>query len=329
MKTTTPRPVTVLDLSPRADDFLGDVLRGLGRRAKTLPCKYFYDERGSVLFDQICELPEYYLTRTELAIMREHAAEMADCLGPRCMVVEFGSGSGRKTRLLLDRLREPTAYVPLDISREHLLRSARALAKAYPRLEVLPVCADFTSDFEPPTPSRSAARRVVYFPGSTIGNFSPRAATHLMRRVARLVGPGGGFLVGIDLRKGADVLEPAYDDAQGVTAEFNLNLLRRINRELGADFPPEAFRHRAVYNEARGRVEMYLVCRRPLTVHVGGAEIAFRRDESIRTECSYKYSPEGFRSMAAAAGLDVVRAWSDEGGLFSVQYLEAASPEEE
>jgi dimethylhistidine N-methyltransferase len=321
--TTTRAPLPVLDFAPRADSFLGDVLRGLRRRVKTLPCKYFYDERGSRLFDRICDLPEYYLTRTELAIMRRHAGDMAETLGPRCLLVEFGSGSGRKTRLLLDHLRDPAAYVPLDISREHLLRSARALAARSPRLPVLPVCADFTARFELPVPPGPVGRTAVYFPGSTVGNFSPRGTTRLLRRIARLVGPGGGLLIGTDLQKGADVLEPAYDDRQGVTAEFNRNLLRRINRELGADFPVEAFRHRAWYNEAKGRVEMHLVCERHLAVRVGGAIIEFAAGEGIRTECSYKYTFEGFRSLAAAAGMEVRQTWTDDARLFSVQYLEA------
>jgi dimethylhistidine N-methyltransferase len=309
---------------PKTERFLPEVLRGLRKPAKELPCKYFYDERGSRLFDEICELDEYYLTRTELAILDRHAPEIAGLLGPACLVIEFGSGSGLKTRLLLDALPEPAAYVPVDLAQEHLLRSADELRARYPGLEVLPVCADFTADLELPTPRKPAARRAVYFPGSTIGNFGPRAAHRLLRRIARLCGPGGALLVGTDLQKDAAVLEPAYDDARGVTAAFNLNLLRRINRELGADFDLDAFRHRAVYNRARGRIEMHLVSLRDQAVRIGGEIFSFAEGESVRSECSYKYDLGRFRAQAAAAGLDVARVWTDERRLFAVQYLTVA-----
>jgi dimethylhistidine N-methyltransferase len=296
------------------------VLDGLRRPAKELPCKYFYDELGSRLFDRICELDEYYLTRTELAIL-DHAPEMADLLGPGCLLVEFGSGSGLKTRRLLDHLPEPAAYVPVDLAREHLLQSAAELRARYPGLEVLPLCADFSDDFVLPTPRRPAARRAVYFPGSTIGNFGPVAARRLLRRIARLCGPGGGLLLGTDLQKDPAVLEAAYDDREGVTRDFNLNLLRRINRELGADFDLDAFRHVALYNRRRGRIEMHLVSRRDQVVHLAGTVISFAEGESVRTECSYKYDLDQFRAQAAAAGLDVARVWTDERRRFAVQYL--------
>lgn len=305
---------------PQTERFLAEVLDGLRRPAKTLPCKYFYDELGSRLFDRICDLDEYYLTRTELAILRR-APEMAALLGPACLLVEFGSGSGLKTRLLLDHLPEPAAYVPVDLAREPLLRSAAELAARYPGLEVLPLCADFAGDLELPTPQRRATRRAVYFPGSTIGNFGPDEAHQLLQCVARLCGPGGGFLLGTDLRKDAGVLEAAYNDRDGVTRDFNLNLLRRINRELGADFVLDAFRHVAVYDRPHGRIEMHLVSRRGQEVHVGDAVIRFAEGESVRTECSYKYDLDEFRGQAAAAGLDVARVWTDERRYFAVQYL--------
>jgi dimethylhistidine N-methyltransferase len=306
--------------TPATDRFLAEVLDGLRRPEKELPCKYFYDERGSWLFDRICELDEYYLTRTELAIL-DRSPEMAALLGPGCLLVEFGSGSGLKTRLLLDHLREPAAYVPVDLAREHLLHSAAELRALYPGLEVLPLCADFTGDLELPAPRRPATRRAVFFPGSTIGNFGPAETDRLLRRIARLCGPGGALLLGTDLRKDPALLEAAYNDREGVTAEFNLNLLRRINRELDADFDLDAFRHVAVYDRQHGCIEMHLVSRHEQTVRLADTTILFAQDETIRTEYSYKYDLEEFREQAAGAGLNVVRVWTDERRLFAVQYL--------
>ena len=318
---TAARPHGLTRSSPLAR-FRADVLAGLTAPVKALPCKYLYDDRGSRLFDQICELPEYYPTRTELGILRRHAGDMAAELGDGCVVVEYGSGSGLKTPLLLERLRHPAGYVPVEISRDHLLASAAALARRVPQLEVLPVWADFTRDFEVPATRRVPRRRAVFFPGSTIGNFGPAEAVRLMEGVARRCGPGGGFLVGVDLRKSKTILEPAYADAAGVTAAFNKNLLARINRELGADFDLDQFDHRAVFDERHSRVEMHLVSRRPQAVHLDGRAIRFAPGESICTEHSYKYTPEAFRDMARAAGLTVRRVWTDDAGWFSVQYLE-------
>jgi L-histidine Nalpha-methyltransferase len=313
-------PLDPCDLSPERERFLADVLDGLGASPKTLPCKYFYDARGSALFDRICTLPEYYPTRTELAILRRHAAAMAEAIGPRCLLVEYGSGSSTKTRLLLDRLEAPAAYVPVDISREHLLQSAAALAAHYPHLAVIPVCADFTQPFA--LPDVPGADRVVgYFPGSTIGNFAPAEATKFLADVAHRCGAGGALLIGVDLRKPRAVLEPAYDDARGVTAEFNRNLLRRVNRELGGDFDLAAFDHRAFWNPARGRVEMHLVSRRDQVLHLAGRTVPFAKGESIHTENSHKYELAGFAQLAAAAGFGVERVWTDDAGLFSVQLL--------
>ena len=248
---------------------------------------------------------------------------MAAALGPRCLLVEYGSGSSTKTRLLLEQLEDPAAYVPVDISREHLLRSASALSAGHPRLAVLPVCADFTRPFElPPVPR--ALRRAAYFPGSTIGNFAPAEARKFLAHVAEQCGPGGLLLIGVDLRKSRAILEPAYDDAQGVTAEFNRNLLRRINRELGANFDLTAFDHRAFWNAAEGRVEMHLVSRREQAVRIGGRCIAFARGESIHTENSHKYELAGFAALARSAGFEVLRVWTDDARLFSVQLLRTA-----
>ncbi|HTF35546.1 MAG TPA: L-histidine N(alpha)-methyltransferase [Myxococcota bacterium] len=306
---------------PPLESFRDEVLRGLARPRKELPCKYFYDATGSALFDQICELPEYYLTRAEFGILRAHAGEMAALLGPRCLVIEYGSGSGVKTRLLLDQLVDAAAYLPIDISPGPLLAAARAMVAAYPGLEVLPVCADYTAEYPLPRPHAEPRRRAVFFPGSTIGNFAPREAESFLKHVGHVCGRGGALLVGVDLAKGSKILELAYDDAQGVTARFNLNLLARINRELGADFDLASFRHRAVYERALGRVEMHLVSERAQEVQVAGARFAFCPGEAILTECSYKWELAEFEQLARGAGWRVARVWKDPRHMFSVQYL--------
>jgi dimethylhistidine N-methyltransferase len=307
---------------------LRDVRRGLRAQPKWLPSKYFYDERGSALFERICTLEEYYVTRAELAIMREAAAQMAQRLGPRCLLAELGSGSSVKTELLLEHLVEPAAYVPIDIAAEELARSAARIAQRYPQLDVRPLCADFTRSFSLPELSRAPARRAVYFPGSTIGNFEPPRAARLLRRIASLCGQSGGLLIGVDLRKDAGLLERAYNDADGVTSAFNLNLLARLNRELDADFQLDGFRHRAFYDRRHGRIEMHLVSARPQTVRIGGLRLEFAAGETIRTEYSYKYSLGGFRSLARQGGFGVEQVWLDRNRLFSVQYLSVAPPED-
>jgi L-histidine Nalpha-methyltransferase len=306
--------------APEREAFRRDVLHGLRRPHKELPCKYFYDTRGSRLFDAICRLEEYYPTRCEREVLRRHGEEIADALGPGVVVIEYGSGSSLKTRLLLERLRRPAAYVPVDISREHLMRAAERLRARFPGLPVRPVVADFTRPFR--LPDLPAGRRVVYFSGSTIGNFPPAEAADLLAGIRRLCGPDGGLLIGVDLKKDVAVLERAYNDARGVTAAFNLNLLERINRELGGDFDPARFRHVAFYDPSHGRIEMHLVSRDEQVVRVGGVAFPFRQGESIRTENSYKYSPEDFATLTGRAGLAVRAVWTDEGGLYSVQYLE-------
>jgi dimethylhistidine N-methyltransferase len=311
----------VRDYAPAQDDFFAEVVAGLRKRQKSIPCKFLYDEHGSELFERICELEEYYPTRTELSIMDECVEEMAAALGSGVLLVEYGSGSSRKTRLLLEALVEPVAYVPIDISREALEASARSLAKAYPKLEILPVCADYTQEFKVPDAARPASRTCVYFPGSTIGNFQPDPAVEFLRRMRTVAGVSGVALVGVDLRKAPEVLERAYDDREGVTAAFNLNLLRHINRELDADFPVEAFQHKAVYRPEPGRVEMHLVCERDLVVRIRDEEIPFREGESIHTENSYKYSLRGFAALAERAGFLVAQVWTDARSLFSVQLL--------
>lgn len=318
-----PQPVVrprLHDFGPQRDDFRWQVLRGLRQARKQVPCKFFYDQRGSELFDQICQLPEYYPTRTELGIMARHAAHMAAALGPRCRVVEFGSGSSTKTRLLLDHLQDPAAYIPLDISREHLLDAARRIEAAYPGLSVLPVCADYTTRFSLPE-AAGALRTIIYFPGSTIGNFDPHEARAFLLAAAERAGAGGGLLIGVDLKKDPALLHRAYNDAAGVTARFNLNLLARINRELDADFDLDQFAHYALYNPRLGRIEMHLVSRRAQTASVGHHRFDFREGETIFTESSYKYTLDEFASLALASGWHVAQTWTDDQRLFSVQYL--------
>ena len=323
MEQTATLPPPLFDAGVPTNLFRADVLRGLAAAAKEIPCKYFYDEAGSTLFDRICELDEYYPTRTELAIVHQHAGEIAALAGPASLLVEYGSGSSVKSRLLLDRLEVPAAYVPIDISREHLQNSAAALARDYPHLEVLPVCADFTRPLELPATARRPRRRVIYFPGSTIGNFTPEQAVPLLQRAARLGGTGSGMLLGVDLKKDPQILHAAYNDRHGVTAAFNLNLLVRINRELGADFRADQFWHHAFYNAPAGRVEMHLVSKVEQRVRVGNESFALAEGETIRTEFSYKYSPADLRQLAAAGGYEVRRVWTDERKYFSVLYLEA------
>lgn len=302
------------------EQFLRDVLAGLRASPKVLPSKYFYDQRGSQLFDQICELPEYYPTRTEVAIMQSHAPAMGDLIGPNSMIIELGSGSSMKTGWLLENVPRPLCYVPVDISGEHLLEAADRIADRFADIEVLPVCADFSAEFELPEADTAIDRRVAYFPGSTIGNFRPAPARQLLAGIAKLVGPGGGLLIGFDLEKDRQTLEAAYDDADQVTAAFNKNLLRRINQELGGDFALEQFRHRAVYNESHRRVEMHLVSRVQQVVRIDGATVPFAAGESIRTELSHKYRPDSFARLAQSAGFTPVQLWTDLKQLFAVGY---------
>lgn len=305
----------------RAGDFRREVAAGLSRSPKSWPCKFLYDYEGSLLFDRICALDEYYVTRTEISILRAHAEEIGSLCGPGCMIAELGSGSGVKTRLLLDALADPAAYAPIDISRRQLIESAAALRRRYPALEVMPLCADYNEPLRLPRPSRTPRRRIVFFPGSTIGNFEPGDAAVFLRRMASMCGDGGAILIGADMRKPRAMLERAYNDGQGVTAAFNLNVLRRINRELGANFRLGQFAHRAVYNEELGRIEMRLVSLCAQAVNIGGAAFSFRRGEFITTEHSYKYTPDLFAALARRAGLAVHRMWTDPRGWFGVYFL--------
>ena len=308
--------------------FAEDVINGLASTPKSLPCKYFYDARGSALFDRITELDEYYPTRTEAELMRTHAGAMADTIGAGALVVELGSGSSVKTRLLLDALERPAGYAPVDISAAHLEQAARAIASEYPELEVLPVAADFTRGFTVPRTRRLAARCVVYFPGSTIGNFTRPQALALLRAVARFVGANaderpGGLLLGFDLVKPAELLERAYDDALGVTAEFNLNLLARINRELDGDFDLEQFEHRAVWAPEPARVEIFIRSRKDQRVRAAGHRFRFAAGEDLLTEYSHKYTHASIIALAEQAGFVRSTLWTDPDALFSVGYFQA------
>lgn len=311
--------------SVSVDQLTSDVLTGLQRSPKELSPQWFYDEHGSSLFDSICETPEYYLTRTELGIMQAHAARMAEIIGPHAALIEFGSGTSLKTRLLLDHLETPVAYVPVDIAREHLFEAASALAREYPALHIIPLCADFTQPFEVPKAIARARRRVVYFPGSTLGNFTPEAARDLLRGMRTLAGRDGAVLLGIDLKKDPDVLERAYNDQAGFTAEFNRNALRNLNRELGANFDLDAFEHRATWVEEKSRIEMHLVSKRDQVVDIGGTRVKFRRGEHLRTEYCHKYTFEAFDALAVSAHLTATHIWTDPERKFSVQLLEPSA----
>ena len=315
------RESTLLDQEPGSESFLDEVLSGLRQSPKTLPCKYFYDERGSQLFDQICDLDEYYLTRTELAIMERYAPQIAAQIGPGVMLIEYGSGSSVKTRILLDHLPAVDAYVPVDISREHLQQTCRNLARSYPELEVLPVCADFTTEFDLPVPRTEPTHCAVYFPGSTIGNFAPQEAERMLLQIATLCGTGGGLLIGIDLQKDPEILEAAYNDSRGVTAEFNRILLRRINRELAGDFRLDAFQHVATYDAAKGRIEISLRSLCDQVVAIAGQTFDFAENELICTEHSHKYTVAGFSRLAAQAGLTLREQWMDDEQRFAVLHF--------
>jgi dimethylhistidine N-methyltransferase len=315
------------DFHPPAADFRTEVLAGLTQTPKRVSPKYFYDQRGSELFEAITELPEYYPTRTELGILQDKGEAIAEFLGDECMLVELGSGSSRKIRTLLDTL-EPAAYVPLDISRDHLLGSARALVADYPDLEVHAACTDYSNDFQlPELPEH--LQRVAFFPGSSIGNFEPDDASRLLMRLGRHLGEDGKLLIGVDLKKHNHILHAAYNDAQQVTAAFNLNLLERMNRELEADFDIDLFEHQAFFNDDAGRIEMHLMSCIEQTVSVAGTQIDFTAGETLHTESSYKYSIEEFHALAKASGFVAEQVWTDEQQLFSVHCLRCEPTDEE
>ncbi len=311
-------------LSPQTERLLDDVVHGLSARRKWLPPKWLYDTRGSSLYELICEQPEYYPTRTELGILERHAAAIAAAIGPGALLFEYGAGSARKTALLLSALMRPAGYVPVDISGEALLAAAEALVRQFPRLDVRPIVADFTRPVPLGLNELTARRRVAFFPGSTIGNFDPPEAVALLRRMAHEAGPEGALVIGVDLVKDERTLVRAYDDAHGATAAFDLNLLSRINRELGADFRLSGFRHRSIWDARLSRVEMHLESQEAQIVGVGGRRFSFDPGETIHTESAYKWEPRAFDALALIAGWRPERTWTDERAWFAVKLYSAA-----
>jgi len=311
----------VLDREPAKSEFLSEAIAGLSSTPRTLPCKYFYDARGAALFQKISELPEYYLTRAELQILDRYCGDIARALGPNIELIGLGTGAGTKTRILLEKLEAPAAYIPVDISKKQLERSTASFRKIFPTLEILPVCADYLEPIRLPSPARQALRKIVYFPGSTIGNFEPDAARQFLQRVANHCRRGGGLLIGVDLQKERHVLERAYNDSSGVTAQFNLNLLARANRELGADFDLEQWQHYAVYNSTESRIEIYLISEIDQTVRVQDRQFDFRAGERIATEYSYKYTKESVIELTREPGFDFSQMWTDDARWFGVFYF--------
>ncbi len=309
------------------DDILNEVIEGLSRPAKQLPSKLFYDEKGSQLFDEICELEEYYPTKTEIKIMQDNIEEISSLLGEGTLLIELGSGSSIKIRLFLDHIQGLAGYVPVDISEKHLIQSAEILKEDYSRIDIYPLIADYTKYFEIPEIKNSYDHKAVYFPGSTIGNFQRDEAKEFLGRIAEIVGPKGGLVIGVDLKKDVKIIEAAYNDKKGITAEFNLNILAHLNNELDTDFDPAEFKHLAFYNEKFGRIEMHLVSLKGQSIRLaeasnrsGSMVINFRKGEHIITEYSYKYSPEEFKELASDY-FEVKKIWTDNDNLFSIQYL--------
>ena len=312
--------ISFQDLAMAQESFGEALVKGLSATPKSIPCRFLYDAAGSALFDRICELPEYYPTLTELGILETHAPQMARIIGPNAELIELGSGSSQKVRLLLDAMERPAAYVPIDISGEHLRAAAEALADAYPRVSVSAICADYAQPFPLPT-KMGAGRRVAFFPGSTIGNLTTEEARALLTVWAERLGPDSGMLIGVDLRKDKAILDAAYNDSQGVTAAFTGNILARANRELEADFDLDGFVHDAAYAPEAGRMEIYLRSLADQTAHAAGKIFHFAEGERVHVEYSYKYDIDGFQVLARSAGFTPMTVWTDPKGLFSVHYL--------
>jgi dimethylhistidine N-methyltransferase len=311
------------DQHPEIASFRADIIHGLSAAEPYISPKYFYDEAGSRLFEEICNCEEYYPTRTEVGIIRDNIDDMVKVLGQDCLLIEPGSGDSYKVRLLLDALR-PIAYLPIDISKRYLQDEAQKLAAEFTWLNVHAICADFTGKLELPY-HVEVTNKVAFFPGSTIGNFAPQQAVKVLEEIRMMVGDDGGLLIGVDLQKQSDILKAAYNDAKGYTAQFNKNLLARINRELQADFDLDQFQHYAFYNEDECRIEMHLVSRQDQQVVIDGHKIQFKKGQSILTEYSHKYSIESFQKLAEQSGFERVETWLDKDQLFSVHYLKGTS----
>ena len=305
---------------PEKEDLIHEVLGGLAKPQKELPSKLFYDRKGSLLFDEICDLDEYYLTRTETSIMTENIDEICSVLGDNCLLIELGSGSSKKIRLLLTGLKNPAGYVPIDISEEHLLNSVQILARDYPRLRIYPISADYTQPFNIPEIEQNPSKKVIYYPGSTIGNFEPAYASEFLNRIACELEKGDGLLIGIDLKKKKKIIEDAYNDQKGVTAEFNLNMLERLNREIGSNFDLNNFEHLAFYNNEHGRIEMHLKSLKNQTVRVNGSSVRYIEGETILTEYSYKFSVGDFEELVSDS-YNLSKIWTDKENKFGILYF--------
>ena len=312
-----------VNLAPSSTTVLKEVLAGLSKSQKSLPPKLLYDKRGSEIFEKICLLKEYYPTRAETEILKNHATDICHMIGESSVIVEPGSGAGDKIRFLLPHLINPKAYVPIEISKEILLRMTEELHKEFPQLKVIPVCADFNQPIELPlTLDWERAKEVIFFPGSTIGNFNPQEAVNFLKNMATLVGHGGGLVIGVDMKKAPEVFKLAYDDPHGVTADFNLNLLQRLNREVSARFDVRNFSHEAIYDEKLGRVEMHLVSKISQLVKVNETVFRFKEGETIHTESSYKYSVDEFAELCAKARWQIKKFWKNTENQFCVYYFE-------
>jgi dimethylhistidine N-methyltransferase len=314
------------DVKPISNNnILKEVLVGLSKSQKTIPPKFLYDDKGSEIFEEICELPEYYPTRAETEILQQNATSIASMIGEGALIIEPGSGSGEKIRYLLPELQKPSGYVPIEISRGALLNMTSEIHEEFPELKVYPVCADFTQHIELPlTVDSKSGKKVIFFPGSTIGNLVPAEAIQFLKKFSKMMGDDGGLLIGVDLKKEKEIFHLAYDDPKGVTASFNLNLLERLNREVGASFDINSFHHEAFYNEELGRVEMHLKSKIPQLVRVNQTVFRFKEGETIHTENSYKYSVEDFTELCAKAQLRLEKIWKDSNNLFCVYYFEKA-----
>jgi len=311
------------DHQPTLSNLHDEVINGLKQCPRAIQPKFFYDETGSRLFDAICETPEYYPTRTEIAILTNNINEISAHIGPDCLLIEPGSGSSHKVRVLLEAIR-PHTYMPIDISGDYLLTVAKELVIEYPEINVHASCIDYTAPINLPAYPEKL-RRVAFYPGSSIGNFKPHQAVSFLSNIATLVGPDGGLLIGVDLKKDPAILNAAYNDAAGITADFNLNILKRINRELDANFNTQLFGHRAFYNADKGRIEMHLVSKTDQSAHINDQRYNFTAGENIHTENSYKYSINEFQALASQAGFEPVKVWTDPAQLFSVHYFRCAA----
>ena len=320
--TTSKGYFMILDHAPTTISILKEVLAGLSKSQKTLPPKLLYDKRGSEIFEKICLLQEYYPTRAEAEILKTYSGDISQLIGPEAIIVEPGSGAGDKIRYLLPYLIRPKAYIPVEISKDILLRMTHELHQEFPKLKVIPICADFNQDLELPTGIRAgSSKKVIFFPGSTIGNLDPDEAIHFLKKIGKLVGSGGGLVIGVDLKKDPEIFKMAYDDPHGVTSDFNLNLLERLNREVSADFDLNSFTHEAIYDADEGKIEMHLVSKISQLVKVNQTVFRFNQGESIHTESSYKYSVEEFAELCAKAKFQIKRFWKDSRNLFCVYYF--------